>query len=49
MQDLRGVFRIDPTPTLGSPVFTLDYRAQARRPPWWRRFRFALWQWIRLR
>ena len=53
MQDLRSVFRLDATPTLGTPVFALDYRAWAKGPPWWRRWLGAWrrtlrtgWRWL---
>lgn len=29
---------------LGSPVFALDYRAFPQRPPWWRRWGWAIWR-----
>lgn len=44
MLDLRSVFRVDPSPSLGAPVFALDYRAFPQRPPWWRRWGWAIWR-----
>jgi len=45
MDDLQAVFRVGSTPTLGVPVFQVDYRASARLPPWWTRW---AWAWRRL-
>lgn len=37
MED-RVVFRVDSSPTFGTPVFALAYRAFPQRPPWYRRW-----------
>lgn len=36
--DLQSTFQVSTTPTLGAPVFLLDYLAQGRPPVWWRRW-----------
>lgn len=36
------VFRVDPTPTIGTPVFALGYRAQSYRRRWWQGWRDRL-------
>jgi hypothetical protein len=46
MDDLPVVFRLDPTPVFGAPVFSLTYRVPPRLPPWWRRWwTWAGWAW----
>jgi hypothetical protein len=42
MEDQRAVFRVDPTPTLGSPVLALGYRVTPLPIPWYRRWWAAL-------
>lgn len=38
MNDVAAVFRVDSSPTLGTPVLGLGYRAFPQRPSWWRRW-----------